>query len=60
MLIIGLGVPVVAQQVTKLTSIHEDEGLIPGLTQKVKGLACHELWCRWQTWLRSCIAIAVV
>ena len=27
------GVPVVAQQVTNLTSIHEDVGLIPGLTQ---------------------------
>ena len=21
---------------------------------------CHELWCRWQTWPRSCIAVAVV
>ena len=26
-----------AQQVTNLTSIYEDEGLIPGLTQWVKG-----------------------
>ena len=20
---------------------------------------CHKLWCRWQTWLRSCFAVAV-
>ena len=30
------GVPIVAQQLTNLTSIHEDVGLIPGLTQLVK------------------------
>ena len=32
----GLGVPVVAQQVTNLTSIHEDMGSVPGLTQWIK------------------------
>ena len=31
-----LGVPVVAQQVKKLTSIHEDACLIPGLSQWFK------------------------
>ena len=31
-----VGVPVVAQWVTNLMSIHEVEGLIPGLAQYVK------------------------
>ena len=33
------GVPVVAQWVKNPTSIYEDAGLIPGLTQLVKDLA---------------------
>ena len=42
------------------TSIREDSGSIPGITQWVKDQHCNELWRRLKTWLRSCIAVAVV
>ena len=35
----GEGVPIVAQRLANLTSIREDTGSIPGLTQRVKDLA---------------------
>ena len=43
------GIPIVAQQVKKLTDIHEDVGLLPGLR-----IQCYcKLWCKLQMRLRS-------
>ena len=40
------GVPIVAQQVMTPASIHEDVGLIPGLSPWVNDPALLSLWCR--------------
>ena len=45
-----------AQQVKNSTSIHEDEGSIPGLTEWIKDPVLRH---RSQVWLRSGVAMAV-
>ena len=44
---------------TNLTNIHEVADFIPGLAQWVGDPLLHELWCRSQMLLRSCVVVAV-
>lgn len=55
------GVPVMAQRLTNLTSIHEDTGsILEALLSGLRIWHCCELWCSLQTWLGFCVAVAVV
>ena len=54
----GTGTPCHGTGEVNLTSIHEDVGLIPGLTQWVQ--FCHELWCRSKACLTFFLAVAVM
>ena len=53
------GVPVVAQQVKNLTSIHEDVGSVLALLSGLRIQRCRELQQRSQMQLRSGIVVAV-
>ena len=48
------------QGVKNPTSIHENEGSIPGLLSGLRIWHSHELWCRLQMRLRSGIAVVMV
>ena len=56
----NISVPVVAQQVNNLTSIHEDAASIPGLTQWVKDLVVPWAVVQITSQLGSHVAVAVV
>ena len=46
--------------VTNSTSIHEDHVQFMASLSGFRIQHCHELWCRSQTWLRSCVGVVVV
>ena len=48
-----------AQWLTNPTRNHEVSGSVPALAQWVKDPVRRELWCRLQTWLGSCVAVAL-
>ena len=50
----GEGFPIVAQWVKNPTSIHEDEGSVPGLWH------CYKPWHSLQMWLGYGVTVAVV
>ena len=55
-----LGVPIVAQWSMNLTTIHEDVDLSLTSLSELRIWCYHELCCRSQMRLRTCIALAVV
>jgi len=48
-----------AQWLTNPTRNHEAAGSIPGLASGLRIWHCRELWCRLETWLGSCVAVAL-
>ena len=48
-----------AQWLTNSTRNHEVAGSIPGIARGLRIQSCRELWCRSQTRLGSCVAVAV-
>ena len=48
-----------AQWLVNPTRNHEVAGLIPGLAHGLRLRRCREMWCRSQTRLGSCVAVAL-
>ena len=55
-----LGVPVVAQWLLNPTRNHEVVSSVPGLLSGLRIQRVHELWCRSQMRVGSCVAVSVV
>ena len=54
-----LGVPILVQQKRiRLETMRLQVGSL-ALISELRSWHCPELWCRSQTWLRACIAVAV-
>ena len=54
------GASIVDQKVKNQSSLHEDAGLIPDLTQWVKDPSLLQAAAWSQTWLKSLVPVAVV